>query len=193
MGRGQTCGRAGRGPPRPPLWGPRASGHPRACSPPRCWGRGEHPALPRVPRRGRGLRSCSPAASRRSLAQGLPLLPPLCSLALRLRPHRFLLPACTLPAPPGCIAASPGVPRWGAPKYSHVGNDGAGARLQAQQPGGTNCPEHPQGQRDTASQCRRADDFSVGSQGCMKAACQRAEPARGPLTPSLPLPCPGPG
>lgn len=37
---------------------------------------------------------------------------------------------CSLPALLGCITASPGVPRWGAHKYSHVGNDRAGTKLQ---------------------------------------------------------------
>lgn len=79
-----------------------------------------------------GLGSCIPTASRRSFAQGLPLLPPLCSFLICCGPCCFLPPACPLPAPLGCIAASPGVPRWGAPKYGHVDNNRAGAKLQAQ-------------------------------------------------------------
>lgn len=124
MGCGWTHKRMSRDPLQPLLWGPKASGHPCAWSPLWCWRWGEQPALSWSPRRGWGLQSHVPSTSRHSLAHGLPLLPPLCSFTLRLHPHCFLLPACTT----GCIWA----PHWGAPKYSHVGNNSTGAKLQAQ-------------------------------------------------------------
>ena len=96
-------------------------------------------------------------------------------------------PSPPLPAPclhPACIAASPRVPRWAAPQYSHGGNAGAGAKPQAQRvgtwPGGT-------------SRCHEDDDFGVDGQGCVKAACQWAEPAPGLSPHRCPFPAPGRG
>lgn len=54
---------------------------------------------------------------------------------------------------PASVPASPGVPRWGAPKYSHVGNIGAGAKL----------PAHPRG-RDLEEQVAQSIPRDKGMQ-----------------------------
>lgn len=55
--------RDGWGSPAAPALGTEGIRPPSCMSLPGFWGRGEHPALPRTPRRGWGLQSCSPAAS----------------------------------------------------------------------------------------------------------------------------------